>query len=73
MEELDRQRREEFKKYEMEKEAKYRESLKNMTEDEKKKTEEHHQELVKKHKDHPSLHHPVSGVLNIKLLFLALC
>nr|WBW70116.1 venom protein [Lampona murina] len=60
LEELDRQRREEFKKYELEKEAKYRESLKNMTDDEKKETEKHHQEMLAKHKDHPKVHHPGS-------------
>lgn len=44
----------------MEKEAKYRESLKNMTEEEKKETVKHHEEMVAKHKDHPKVHHPVS-------------
>ncbi|XP_054720982.1 nucleobindin-2-like isoform X2 [Uloborus diversus] len=60
LEELDKKRREEFKQYEMEKEAKYRESLKNMTEEEKKETEKHHEEMIEKHKDHPRIHHPGS-------------
>ena len=60
LEELDRQRREEFKNYELEKEAKYRESLKNMTEAERKETEKHHEEMIAKHKDHPKIHHPGS-------------
>ncbi|XP_035218489.1 nucleobindin-2-like isoform X2 [Stegodyphus dumicola] len=60
LEEIDRQRREEFKKYELEKEAKYRESLRNMTEEQRKETEKHHQEMIQKHKDHPKVHHPGS-------------
>ncbi|GBM11417.1 Nucleobindin-2 [Araneus ventricosus] len=60
LEELDRQRREEFKKYELEKEATYRESLQNMTEDQRKEAEKHHQETIAKHKDHPKVHHPGS-------------
>ncbi|XP_055941064.1 nucleobindin-2-like isoform X2 [Argiope bruennichi] len=60
LEELDRQRREEFKKYELEKEATYRESLQNMTEEQRKEAEKHHQELIAKHKDHPKVHHPGS-------------
>ncbi|GFY64594.1 nucleobindin-2 [Trichonephila inaurata madagascariensis] len=60
LEEVDRQRREEFKKYELEKEATYQESLKNLTEEERKEAEKHHQEMITKHKDHPNLHHPGS-------------
>ncbi|XP_071038709.1 nucleobindin-2 isoform X3 [Parasteatoda tepidariorum] len=60
LEEIDRQRREEFKTYELEKEAAYRESLQNLTSEEKKKAEEHHKELIEKHKDHPKVHHPGS-------------
>ncbi|GIY64370.1 nucleobindin-2 [Caerostris darwini] len=60
LEELDRQRREEFKKYELEKEATYRESLKNMTEEQRKEAEKHHEEMLSKHKDHPKVHHPGS-------------
>ncbi|KAG8196456.1 hypothetical protein JTE90_012279 [Oedothorax gibbosus] len=60
LEQLDKQRREEFKKYELEKEATYREGLKNMTEEQRKEAEKHHQELVEKHKDHPKVHHPGS-------------
>ncbi|GFT12586.1 nucleobindin-2 [Trichonephila clavipes] len=60
LEEIDRQRREEFKKYELEKEATYQDSLKNLTEEERKEAEKHHQEMITKHKDHPNLHHPGS-------------
>ncbi|GFT47310.1 nucleobindin-2 [Nephila pilipes] len=60
LEEIDRQRREEFKKYELEKEATYRESLRNLTEEDRKEAEKHHQEMIQKHKDHPNLHHPGS-------------
>ncbi|GFQ66566.1 nucleobindin-2 [Trichonephila clavata] len=60
LEEIDKQRREEFKKYELEKEATYRESLKNLTEEERKEAEKHHQEMITKHKDHPKVHHPGS-------------
>lgn len=44
----------------MEKEYQYRESLKNMTEDQKKVAVEKHDEMVKKHKEHPRVHHPGS-------------
>ncbi|XP_013780091.1 nucleobindin-2-like isoform X2 [Limulus polyphemus] len=60
LEELDRKRREEFKRYEMEKEYQYRESLKNLTEDEKKEAERKHEEKKNKHKEHPRVNHPGS-------------
>ncbi|XP_076328709.1 nucleobindin-2-like isoform X2 [Tachypleus tridentatus] len=60
LEELDRKRREEFKRYEMEKEYQYRESLKNLTESEKKEAESKHEEKKNKHKEHPRVNHPGS-------------
>lgn len=30
-----------------------------MTEEQRKETEKHHQEMISKHKDHPKIHHPV--------------
>lgn len=59
LDELDKQRREEFKNYELEKEHERREHLKELPEDERKKEEQKYDELKKKHKDHPKLHHPV--------------
>ncbi|XP_076351602.1 nucleobindin-2-like isoform X2 [Tachypleus tridentatus] len=60
LEELDRKRREEFKRYEMEKEHQYRESLQNLKEDEKRDREKKHQEMKNKHQEHPRIHHPGS-------------
>lgn len=60
LEELDKRRREEFKQYELEKEYQYRESLKNMSESERAEEMKKHEEMVKKHKDHPRVHHPGS-------------
>ncbi|XP_076046210.1 uncharacterized protein LOC143028263 [Oratosquilla oratoria] len=60
LEEVDKQRREEFKKYEMEKEYERQQELQEMDEEHRKTAEMKHEEEVKKHKDHPNLHHPVS-------------
>ncbi|XP_069132243.1 nucleobindin-2-like isoform X2 [Argopecten irradians] len=60
LEAIDKQRREEFKTYEMAKEHERQEKLKDMTEEEKKKEEQNFEEMQKKHKDHPKLHHPGS-------------
>ncbi|XP_022246409.1 nucleobindin-2-like isoform X2 [Limulus polyphemus] len=60
LEELDRKRREEFKRYEMEKEHRYRESLQNLKEEEKRNHEKKHQEMKNKHQEHPRIHHPGS-------------
>ena len=60
MEEVDRQRREEFKKYEMEKEYQYNQSLQNMDDEHKKQAQLKHEEDKKKHADHGKIHHPVS-------------
>lgn len=43
----------------MEKEHERREHLKELPEEERKKEEQKYDELKKKHKDHPKLHHPV--------------
>ncbi len=60
LEELDQKRREDFKQYEMEKELQYRESLNNMTDDQRKETIRKHDELQQKHREHPRVHHPGS-------------
>ncbi|XP_021358467.1 nucleobindin-2-like isoform X2 [Mizuhopecten yessoensis] len=60
LEAIDKKRREEFKTYEMAKEHERQDHLKNMSEEERKKEEEQYEELQKKHKDHPKMHHPGS-------------
>ncbi len=59
MEAIDKERKEEFKKYEMEKEYLRKEKLKNLDETARKAEEEKYEELKAKHKKHPKLHHPV--------------
>ena len=59
LEEVDRKRREEFKKYEMEKEHLRKKELETMDELARAEAERKHQEQEKKHDDHPKLHHPV--------------
>lgn len=44
----------------MMKEHDRREHLKTLDEDERKKEEEHYEEMRKKHADHPKVNHPVS-------------
>ncbi|KPP73951.1 nucleobindin-2-like, partial [Scleropages formosus] len=60
LENYDKERHEEFKRYEMMKEHERREHLKTLDEDGRKKEEEHHEELKKKHADHPKVNHPGS-------------
>ncbi|XP_035497413.2 nucleobindin-2 isoform X2 [Scophthalmus maximus] len=60
LENFDKDRHDEFKRYEMMKEHERRERLKNMNEDERKKEEQHYEELRKKHADHPKVNHPGS-------------
>lgn len=60
LEELDAKRRDEFKKYEMEKELKYQDDLKNMTEPDRKVAESKHDQEKQRHRDHPRVHHPGS-------------
>ena len=52
---MDQQRREDFKKYEMEKEFKYQEGLKAMDEEHKKDAIQKHEEEQKKKKEHPKV------------------
>ena len=59
MEEIDKQRRSEFKRYELEKEAEKRERLRLMDEEQRNAEIEKLEEMKKKHADHPKIHHPV--------------
>ena len=57
---VDKKRKEEFKKYEMNKEHEYRQQLKNAADDEaREKLKKEHEEKLKRHKEHPKVHHPV--------------
>ncbi|XP_077050618.1 nucleobindin-2b isoform X2 [Siphateles boraxobius] len=60
LENFDKERHEEFKKYEMMKEHDRREHLKTLDEEARKKEEEHYEEMKKKHADHPKINHPGS-------------
>lgn len=60
LENFDKERHEDFKKYEMTKEHERREHLKTLDEEARKKEEEHYEEMKKKHADHPKINHPVS-------------
>ncbi|XP_028257226.1 nucleobindin-2a [Parambassis ranga] len=60
LENYDKERHEEFKKYEMMKEHDRREHLKTLDDDDRKKEEEHYEEMRKKHADHPKVNHPGS-------------
>ena len=61
LEEADRKRREEFKRYEMEKRFEEEQKLKHINnDDERKKEEDHIKEMKTKHKKHEKLHHPGS-------------
>ncbi|CAG5856599.1 unnamed protein product [Menidia menidia] len=60
LENFDKERHEEFKRYEMMKEHDRRVHLKNLDDDERKKEEEHYEEMRKKHADHPKVNHPGS-------------
>lgn len=60
LEEQDKVRKDEFKRYEMEKEHEKREELAKLNEEEKKKEVERQAEMDKKHKDHEKVHHPGS-------------
>ena len=64
LEEIDKERKDEFKKYEMEKEYLRKEKLKNLDEQARLAEEAKYEEMKKKHKDHPKLHHPVSYIFN---------
>ncbi|XP_061678340.1 nucleobindin-2-like isoform X2 [Syngnathoides biaculeatus] len=60
LEHFDKERHDEFKRYEMMKEHERREKLKVMTEEERKKEEERYEEMRKKHADHAKVNHPGS-------------
>lgn len=60
LENYDKERHDEFKKYEMMKEHNRREHLKTLDDEERRKEEEHYEEMRKKHADHPKINHPVS-------------
>uniref|UniRef100_UPI003AAD0650 nucleobindin-2b isoform X1 n=2 Tax=Centroberyx gerrardi TaxID=166262 RepID=UPI003AAD0650 len=60
LENFDKERHEEFKKYELMKEHERRERLKTMDEEHRKKEEAHYEEMKKKHGEHPKVHHPGS-------------
>lgn len=59
LENFDKERHEEFKKYEMLKEHDRQEHLKTLDDEGRKKEEEHYEEMKKKHADHPKVNHPV--------------
>ncbi|XP_069553710.1 nucleobindin-2a isoform X1 [Brachyistius frenatus] len=60
LENYDKERHEEFKKYEMMKEHDRQEHLKTLDDDDRKKEEDHYEEMRKKHADHPKVNHPGS-------------
>ncbi|RWS08985.1 nucleobindin-2-like isoform X1, partial [Dinothrombium tinctorium] len=60
IEKLEQMKRAEFKRYEMEKELYFEESLKNMTEEERKEAIKKRNEVVEEQKHHPRIHHPGS-------------
>ncbi|CAB1331648.1 unnamed protein product [Coregonus sp. 'balchen'] len=60
LENYDKKRHEEFKRYEMMKEHERKEHLKNLDEEHRKDEEQHYEELRKKHADHPKINHPGS-------------
>lgn len=61
LEEADRQRREEFKRYEMEKKFEEQERLRHIEKEDDRKKEEQRLNAVKtEHKKHEKLHHPMS-------------
>ncbi|XP_044213145.1 nucleobindin-2-like [Thunnus albacares] len=60
LENFDKDRHDEFKRYEIMKEHERRERLKNMNEEDRLKEEQHYEEMKKKHADHPKVNHPGS-------------
>ena len=68
LEVIDKERKDEFKKYEMEKEYLRKEKLKNLDEQAKIAEQAKFEEMQRKHKDHPKLHHPVSYCINCSML-----
>lgn len=60
LENFDKDRHDEFKRYEMMKEHEKREHLKSLNEEERQKEEQHYEEMRRKHADHPKVNHPGS-------------
>ncbi|XP_070686567.1 nucleobindin-2b isoform X2 [Pempheris klunzingeri] len=60
LENFDKSRHDDFKRYEMMKEHERRERLKTMNEEERKRDEQHYEEMKKKHSEHPKVNHPGS-------------
>ncbi|KAM7397128.1 hypothetical protein PAMP_020125 [Pampus punctatissimus] len=60
LENFDKDRHDEFKRYELMKEHDRRERLKTMNEEDRRKEEQHYEEMKKKHADHPKVNHPGS-------------
>ena len=59
IEDMDKKRKDQFKAYEMEKEALRREKLKMMSDRERDEAQKQHDEMKKKQKEHPKVNHPV--------------
>ncbi|MEJ1273928.1 nucleobindin 2 [Cricetulus griseus] len=62
LEQYDRTRHEEFKKYEMMKEHERREYLKTLNEEKRKEEESKFEEMKRKHENHPKVNHPLEKV-----------
>lgn len=60
LENYDKERHDEFKRYELMKEHERRERLRTMSEEDRRKEEQHYEELKKKHASHPKVNHPGS-------------
>ncbi|KAM8938752.1 LOW QUALITY PROTEIN: nucleobindin-2 [Pelodytes ibericus] len=60
LENYDKERHDEFKRYEMMKEHERREYLKSLDEEKRRAEEAKHEEMKKKHKEHPKMNHPGS-------------
>ncbi|XP_071988335.1 nucleobindin-2-like, partial [Engystomops pustulosus] len=60
LENYDKKRHDEFKRYEMMKEHERREHLKSLDEEAQKQEEAKYQEMKRKHKEHPKINHPGS-------------
>lgn len=60
LENFDKGRHDEFKRYELMKEHERRERLKTMNDEDRTKEEQHYEEMRKKHADHPKVNHPGS-------------
>ncbi|XP_029636026.1 nucleobindin-2 isoform X1 [Octopus sinensis] len=60
LDELDRERKEDFKQYEMKKEHEIKQKLANLNETQRNIEVQHIKEMKEKHKQHPKIHHPGS-------------